>query len=198
MEIEGNEEADRQAKKAAEGNTDSPTHRLPKVLRKGLPNSKSAIKQDLNKHLKIEATTTLHKSPQWAKLAGIDPSMPSARYRETVEWLPRKHTSLLIQLRTGHAPLNKHLYTIKCADSPVCSACEDAFETVHHFLIACPAHEPYRRALAHKLGRESRELTTLLSHPKALKPLFHYITRTRRFKETHGDLEIPDTPNNSA
>jgi hypothetical protein len=150
MEIEGNEEADRQAKnlKAAEGNTDSPTHRLPKVLRRRLPDSKSAIKQDLSKHL-----------------------------RETVEWLPHKHTSLLIQLCTGHVPLNKHLYTIKCADSPVCSACEDAFETVHHFLIACPAHEPYCRALAHKLGCESWELTTLLSHPNTLKLLFHYITR---------------------
>jgi hypothetical protein len=198
MEIEGNEEADRQAKKAAEGNTDSPTHRLPMVLRKRLPDSKSAIKQDLTKHLKIQAAATLHKSPQWAKLEGIDPSMPSARYREAVDWLPRKHAGLLIQLRTGHAPLNKHLFTIKCADSPVCPACEDAFETVHHFLISCPAHEPYRRALAHKLGRESRELATLLSHPSALKPLFHYITRTRRFKETHGDLEIPDTPDNSA
>ncbi len=115
MEIKGNEEADRQAKKAAEGNTDSPTHRLPKVLRRRLPDSKSAIKQNLSKHLKIEAVTILHKSPQWTKLVGIDPSrvMPSARYHETVEWLlPHKHASLLIQLRTGHAPLNKHLYTI--------------------------------------------------------------------------------------
>jgi hypothetical protein len=198
MDIEGNGEADRQAKKAAEGNADSPIHKLPVALRKRLPHSKSAIKQDLVKRLKTEAAATLHKSPQWTKLAEIDPSMPSAHYRDTVEKLPRKHASLLIQLRTGHAPLNKHLYTIKCTDSPVCPACEGAFETVHHFLIACPAHEPYRRDLAHKLGRESRKLTTLLSHLEALKPLFHYTTRTRRFKETHGDLEIPDPPSNNA
>ena len=42
-EVEGNEEADRQAKRAAKGDADSPLHRLPDKLHTSLPNSKSTI-----------------------------------------------------------------------------------------------------------------------------------------------------------
>ncbi|OAX36039.1 hypothetical protein K503DRAFT_695866, partial [Rhizopogon vinicolor AM-OR11-026] len=31
--------------------------------------------------------------------------------------LPRRHASLLIQLRTGHGPRNKHLFRIKVIDT---------------------------------------------------------------------------------
>jgi hypothetical protein len=106
--------------------------------------------------------------------------------------LPRKQASLLIQLRTGHAPLNKHLFNIKSTDSPICPVCEDAHETVHHFLLSCPAYERHRRHLFYTLNRGSRSLATLLSHPKATKHLFKFINKTGRFKSTLGDLELPD------
>ena len=77
-EVEGNEEADRQAKRAAKGDTDSPLHRLPAKLRTALPNSKSAIQQAMTKTLKTEAATTLQNSPQWRKLCHVDLSMPSS------------------------------------------------------------------------------------------------------------------------
>src|ERR1700728_4273812 len=73
--------------------------------------------------------------------------MPLKRYRMITNSLPCKQASLLIRLRTGHVPLNKHLFNIKSADSPICPACEDAHETVHHFLLTTPAppilhHQP--------------------------------------------------------
>jgi hypothetical protein len=190
--VEGNEEADRQAKRAAKGDANSPSHRLPPELRSPLPHSKSAIQQVMLKDLKAQATNYLRESPQWRKLRHIDLSMPSNRFRKLVDYLPRKHANLLMQLRTGHAPLNKLLYTIKCTDSPVCPACEDAHETVHHFLLSCPAYEHHRRDLFYKLNRGSRSLHTLLSHPKAIKLLFKYIARTGRFKSSLGDMAIPD------
>ena len=141
MKVEGNEEADRQAKRAAKGDANSRVDRLPIELQQGIPDSKSAIKQSLSKSLKKDATHVLRLSPQWRKLRHIDTSMPSKRYRKMANSLPCKHSGLLIQLRTGHAPLNKHLHDIRCTDSPVCPACEDAHETVHHYLLTCPAYE---------------------------------------------------------
>jgi hypothetical protein len=193
LEVEGNEEADRQAKCAVKGNADSPLNRLPIEFRNGLPDSKSAIKQEMMNKVKGDNAQFLHNSPQWRKLRHIDPSMPSKHYRKMADSLPRKHTSLLIQLRTGHAPLNKHLFNITLADSPICPACEDAYETVHHFLLSCPVYECHRRDLFFKLKRGSRSLFTLLAHPHAIKHVFKFIGKTRRFKATLGDLDLPDS-----
>ena len=157
-----------------------------------MPHSKSAIKQSLTKAIQLEATKALWESPQWQKMKQVDPSMPSNCFCKLVDSLPRTHGSLLTQLRTGHAPLNKHLYMIKCSDTPVCPACEDAHETAHHFLLTCPAHGLHQCTLFYELRRGSRSLTTLLSHPKAIKHLFKYIARTGHFKATLGDLNIPE------
>ena len=45
-------EADKQAKRVAKGDTDSPLNRLPLEFCKGLPDSKSAILQAMTKTLK--------------------------------------------------------------------------------------------------------------------------------------------------
>ena len=194
LDIEGNEEADRQAKRAAKGDADSPLNRLPLEFRKGLPDSKSAILQVMTKTLKSSTAQHLQKAPQWRKLCHVDPSMPSKRYRMIADSLPRKNASLLIQLRTGHAPLNQHLFNMKLADTPICPACQDAHETVHHYLLSCPVYKQHRQHLFYTLNRGSRSLTTLLSHPKAIEHLFKFITKTGRFKSTLGDLNLLDEP----
>ena len=119
--------------------------------------------------------------------------MPLKRYHMMADSLPCKQASLLIQLHTGHAPLNKHLFNIKSADSPICPACEDAHETVHHFLLSCPAYERHRRHLFYTLNQGSCSLAILCAHPKATtKHLFKFISKTGRLKTTLGDLELPD------
>ncbi|OAX32906.1 hypothetical protein K503DRAFT_651940, partial [Rhizopogon vinicolor AM-OR11-026] len=55
--------------------------------------------------------------------------------------------SLLFQLRTGHAPLNKHLHCIAKVPNPACQHCYLREETVRHFLIV---YHPYARQ-CHKL-----------------------------------------------
>lgn len=94
-----------------------------------------------------------------------------------------------MQLRTGHAPLNKHLHTIGKADTPICPACNEHRETVMHYLVDCPAYENLRIALTDALGRAARSVAVLLGRAYAIEPLFKFIAGTRRFEESYGDLE---------
>ncbi|KAJ6619982.1 hypothetical protein B0H10DRAFT_1675107, partial [Mycena sp. CBHHK59/15] len=55
----------------------------------------------------------------------------------------------LIQLRTTHCTINKHLHHIGKVESPVCPCCHLADETVQHYLLECPAH----RNAQHELQR---------------------------------------------
>ncbi|KAH7916939.1 hypothetical protein BV22DRAFT_970327, partial [Leucogyrophana mollusca] len=104
----------------------------------------------------------------------------------------------LFQLRTNHAPLNKHLFRIKGnadePESPICPSCKAKEETVHHFLIACPAHQRQRDALIRALGRKANSLPALLSDEKCTSALFKYIASTRRFEQTFGDVTPPKKP----
>ena len=104
------------------------------------------------------------------------------------EYMPRRHASLLTQLRTGHAPLNQHLHRINRAESPLCPRCGTDQETVIHYLCHCPAYESYRAELVAHLRQDSRSINALLSKPRAIKLVFKYIARTGRFKTIFGDL----------
>ncbi|OCH84475.1 hypothetical protein OBBRIDRAFT_710883, partial [Obba rivulosa] len=90
----------------------------------------------------------------------------------------------LTQLRTGHTPLNDHLYKIGSAPSPRCPRCDAPRESVVHFLLVCPAYRHHRHRLVCKLGRQATSLRGLLSSPRSLKPLFTYIQDTGRFAQT--------------
>jgi len=190
--IQGNEAADETAKKAA---TDGSSHDscLPAALRSryALPASKSALKQHFYADLKTQNETSFAKSPRCEALRRIDDSVPSSTFQKLTMDIPRRNASLLVQLRTGHVPLNKYLHRIKRADSPLCPACEGGSESVLHFLVTCPAYEPLRRPLHHALKRQSRSLNVLLNDPTAFRPLFHFINRTGRFHDTFGNLELP-------
>jgi hypothetical protein len=53
----------------------------------------------------------MKESPRYARLQTIDQTIPSKKFASKIADLPRKHGSLIFQLRTGHVPLNKHLIT---------------------------------------------------------------------------------------
>ncbi|KAG2029078.1 ribonuclease H-like domain-containing protein, partial [Suillus americanus] len=115
--IFGNEAADEQAKLAMRGDNSEP-HTIPKSLKScngaitTLPVSKLALKQRFLKKIKDKAATPMKNSPRYKRLHELDATAPSKHYSKRVEQLPRRHSSLLFQLRTGHAPLNKHLHRI--------------------------------------------------------------------------------------
>lgn len=194
---DGNEAVDEEAKKAARGET-SEDKTLPARFRsrRSIPASKSALKQAYQEQIKVRNKLSFSKSPRYAAMCRIDASLPSDKYRKLVRTLPRKHASILTQLRTGHAPLNKHLHRLKCAESPMCPNCEKEVETVAHYLILCPALECHRWELQSHLNQDAKSLAVLLNRPDAMKPLFRYIHRTGRFHEQFGDLET--IPNSAA
>jgi hypothetical protein len=105
--IDSNEAADELAKAAANGPENlSPLDDLPPELHEPTPRSAAAITQAFNKHTKACATKRWQQSKQHACVSLIDKKLPSNSYLKLVKGLTRRQTSLLIRLRTGHAPLN--------------------------------------------------------------------------------------------
>jgi ribonuclease HI len=139
--IAGNEHADKQAKRAARGET-SESKQLPRSLQTKakatliLPLSKSATKQQLKDRVKSKAKEKMRQSPHFHSLDAIDPS-PSKHFASIVEYF---HSSLLFQLRSGHTPLNKHLHLILKSPTARCLQCNGHDESVEHLPIVCPAY----------------------------------------------------------
>jgi hypothetical protein len=185
--IQGNERVDEEAKRAAQEGSSAP-HMLPAPLRRTLPRSKSALKQAYQKKLKLAAQRVWHMSPRYTWIKSMYPTLPSTKFKKLVALLPRKHASLLIQLRTGHIPLNKHLHHISKAESPICPCCQRFNETIHHFLILCPAHQNAWRTMIQAAGRDATSLTRLLSDPELLSHLFCFIGRSGRLRSVFGDV----------
>lgn len=110
--LEGNEHADQEAKRAARDDS-SPPDSLPRYLTQGpLPASLSKVRQALSASFHATARTEWALSPRATPLSRIDDSLPSKRFIQLTAPLPRCHASLLIQLHTGHALLNYHLHCI--------------------------------------------------------------------------------------
>ena len=190
MEVEGNEVADREAKLAAKGeDKSSPIKKLPLLLQKPLPFSVSALKQSHNSRLKKLWRAEWEKSPRFPHLSGLNPSLPSKAFMKLTGSLRKRQAGLYIQLRTGHAPLNKHLHRFKRSDTPNCLQCGEATpETVHHYLFICPCYDRERFILERNVGRKVFCLSHLLSHESAKKHLLRYINEMKHLKATFGEV----------
>jgi ribonuclease HI len=185
--IEGNERADELAKKAiTEGSSDM--DQLPRPLRKPLPRSKSAATQAHNEKLKRVAQKAWTKSPRYEHMKDFEPTAPSKKYLTLVTPLPRKAASILTQLRTGHAPLAKHLHRIGKADSPICPTCRQNDESVQHYILHCTTHHQARQKLRHDTGGRDIKIKELLSRPKTMRALFQFVATTQRFQNVYGDI----------
>jgi ribonuclease HI len=176
----GNEKADEQAKKAVTEGSHTIQY-LPEYLHNPLPHSKSALLQAHNAKLKTEAQKAWVKSPRYPRLKKTDPVSPSDKFIKLTSKLPRKLMSILTQLRTGHAPLAKHLHRIKKADSPMCPACLQDTESVQHFMLHCPAHQAARHTLRQATGGRDINIAKLFTTSKTLRALFKYVADTGRF-----------------
>jgi ribonuclease HI len=189
--IEGNERADEEAKKAAKGVT-SHEWEIPIECRGTMPISRAAEIQRHNAELNRQARNIFAKSPRAPFAHEIDPTMPSAAFARITKDMPRRHASLLVQLRTGHIALNKYMHKIGKTNSPICAQCQNAQETVHHYLFRCPAYNEQRKRMEKALKRGANSIRTLLGGHKAMKHLFRYIHDTKRFVKSHGDVSLPE------
>jgi ribonuclease HI len=190
--ITGNEEADRLAKKAVQKGS-SASRRLPPMLRRPLPTSKQAASRRIMGGLKERAKEIWRRSPRFRKMQEIDRSLPSGKFLKLTENLSRHQASLLMQLRTGHAPLQDHLYRLRKAESPTCPNCGRERETAHHFLMQCPTFGAQRRQLVAAAGHNARHKGKLLSKAELIPHLFKFIASTGRFGEGEGEGSLAAT-----
>lgn len=92
--IQGNEEADVEAKRAALGKESNHCH-LPNRLKrrrgapKALPRSKLAAKQAAQKEIKNLHAQIFSTSPRYPSTHNIDPTLPSAKFLKLVNDLPK-------------------------------------------------------------------------------------------------------------
>jgi ribonuclease HI len=105
--IPGNEEVDKEAKKAVEGHMLARAS-LPKILRKPMKTSKSATRQKQQESVKARWIKEWKRSPRYDKLKHIDPSLPSRKFVKLIsnKKIHRAAASKIFQLRLGHIPLN--------------------------------------------------------------------------------------------
>lgn len=189
--IRGNELVDRHAKKAAmKRSLDNDT--LPARLTL-FHHSSSKLRQEHRERIKTLLRLRWEQSPRFPKASKIDPTLPSSSFIKLTINLPRKITSILTQLRTGHVPLQAYLHRVGRADSPTCPLCGEDRETVFHLIHRCSAHTKAREVLRAELGRPAFTLTQLLTNKRALKPLFKYLRKTDRFSDSYGDISANGT-----
>lgn len=80
----------------------------------------------------------------------------------------------MIEIITGHCDLNKHLFTIRRSDSPMCD-CGNDEETGVHLVAVCPRYRALRYARFGKLVLLESDLKTL-----SIPDLVYFIKRTGR------------------
>ncbi|KAF5364572.1 hypothetical protein D9758_005527 [Tetrapyrgos nigripes] len=124
MGLNGNEQADGEAKKAARGDTGG-TQLLPLFLRgRTLPASVSALKQQFHASLIERWEKDFTKSRRLQRFSAYEPRGVRSHFIHLTDKLSRRQTSILVQLHTGHVPLNSHLYRISRSETPNCPNCE--------------------------------------------------------------------------
>jgi len=188
--VEGNEVADREAKKAAEDHrNNSARKRLPPYLRKGvLPSSISALRQAQRQESFERWARTWKLSPRYERITSIDPKILTGSFLSLVKHLPKRHISLMLWLRTRHISLSQHLHRIGKSPTPDCPHCEGTTETIQHFLLSCPQYARERHILSNALRRSAPSIPFLLSNQKVSIPLIRYVNSTGRLKSTFGDV----------
>jgi ribonuclease HI len=179
--IRGNEEADHEAREAAEGKV-YPSHMIPDFLTSYHPLADPAKERELqrtrNKNL---AAQIWQDSEACAKLTRRYRDADPAAYFGLTHGLNRSRASLWIRLVTGHVQLNAHLQRIGATPSDTCGQCGLEQETVAHFILRCPTYADIRYEHLGSRGREFLCLNHLFFTKDALQALFRYIKASGRF-----------------
>jgi hypothetical protein len=189
MDSTGNERANILAKEALEFSS-SPEDHIPTFLRQRLPTSISAIKQLIAMNVKNQWKKWWKGSPRYKKMKCIDLSLPSDKYLNITSSLNHRQTALLMQLCTGHAPINRHLHMIHKNNMPNCpqNTCRNTIEDIHHLIFTCPRYMQAQYHLRGKIGRKVFNLAKLLTNNKIIPHTFTYLNKIGRFRHIYRDI----------
>lgn len=132
-----------------------------------LPTSLAAVKQKINAVCKASVI----EPPPPHILRHLHGVHNPAHIRKALAALPQHSATAITQLRAGHSPLS---YRIKAADKPNFQECHQP-ETMENSLMLCRKYKPQRKLLFEQLHHLHRCAQTILTNPKAFKPLADYI-----------------------
>jgi ribonuclease HI len=179
--IRGNEEADREAREAAEGKV-YPSRMIPDFLTSYHPMADPARERELQRtRNKDLAARIWQDSEARDKLSRRYRDANPAAYFGLTQGLNRSRVSLWIRLVTGHVQLNAHLQRIGAVPSGICGQCGREQETVAHFILRCPKYADIRYEHLGSWGRDFLCLNHLFFTKDALHVLFRYIKASGRF-----------------
>ena len=191
--VHGNMEADTLAARAARGHS-SPAEHLPPLLQRTLPDSTDAEKWGYRKELQGMWSERWQQSPRRERMERMDKTFLFMKFQLMINRFTRAQTSLLIQLRSGHIPLNAHLFCFKCVDSNKCKACLNCLgttpsrEMVSHFLFECPAYRNKRQHLDTVLGCQNRDFEYIMSKAEHTRELLQYIAHTGQLQDSFSNV----------
>ena len=171
-EIEGNEMADAEAKKAAINPMAArPFHHRP--LRSARVQSiKAAAKAQWLKEWH-NGTRTSHALRRIMKRPGVKSG--TKLYGKISN---REAVAALTRLRTGHCRLKHYLHRFKLADTPYCE-CRHGKETVEHYLLECKLYVEQRKELRKKVGVGRMRVEKLLGYPRLVKHTVEFVASTK-------------------
>jgi ribonuclease HI len=186
--VRGNEKVDELAKDAADGRSSARIN-LPHLLRNPILTSASATKQAYHRTLKAKWEILWGKSDRSRRFAAFDEDFPFNSFRKRTYQLTRSQASLMIQIRSGHIPLNGYLFKINKSNTEFCQACEEdetnmqCRETVKHFLFECPSYSQEREDFVEKITRSHLNLKDIMLNTDHMRALAAFVNRTGRLKK---------------
>jgi len=175
--IQGNERADTEAKKAA---TDSTVTQLPR--RRPLKSArvrriKTSAKEQWRK-MWNEGSKTAKILRHITKTQGKGNKIGPKLYNEISN---RKDAATIVQLRTGHCGLNYYLHRFGQTGSPYCE-CGYGKETVEHYLLECRKYKEQRKILRKEVGVGKMKIGILLGDPTKIKYTLTFVKETGRLR----------------
>ena len=175
--IDGNERADTIAKSFLQSNVAVDT-----ISKR--QNQVSIYKKRLQERLDKRPRPRSHR-PQGHLESSDRPELiysSTSRYRQQVA----------LWLRSGHSPLNKHLFRVNKRPNPDCPHCPGIQEGRRHFLLECPEHQLQR----HTFILPCLSSASLLpSHPEAVDFLLHHtnISKVVTYTIASKRFRMPET-----
>lgn len=167
-EVRGKEIVDKLAQKTAKKDLQDTNCRPP-----GIAALQGAIKEWVRKSQKELNTDQLDR---------LGHNHQGTKHLRSLKKLKKPSVAAMTQLRSGHAPLNHHLFKYQQHHDPACE-CDTGVETVDHFLFICPRYTTQRSELIKKLKKLKINIsTTCLANTRAFKAIAEYCNITWRLR----------------